>query len=33
MPVIDTGVAIAGFGQRLARIETRKVSGKVMMNF
>jgi hypothetical protein len=33
MPVIDTRVAIAGFMQRLARIETQQVSGKVMMNF
>jgi hypothetical protein len=30
MPVID---ATAGLGQRRARIETRQVSGKVMMNF
>jgi alcohol dehydrogenase len=33
MPVIDTEVALADFEQGLARIETRQVFGKVIVNF
>jgi alcohol dehydrogenase len=33
MPVIDTEVALADFEQGLARVETRQVFGKVIVNF
>jgi len=33
LPVIDTEVALADFERGLARIETRQVFGKVIVNF
>ena len=33
LPVIDTEVALADFEQGLARLESRQVFGKIIVNF